>query len=253
MGIKYPNSNELIYLYSIIGDDNLYTHDGKVLDLSKIGYANIIELYNQNRTIEKDYELYSFRLITDDYRYPPMLVKDKYEKYVIKFFRKSILKFKTKPHNKIIKIEANIEIETINCNPDNTTESYQCKYANGFDDIDGYMDLLASKKSSIIKLEFNNEDKYKDDLKYKINNAIEGNQTKENYVPKNKEKININLDNPSLIECLGVVHDIRTNDDFHLHSLDEHGGKANVNKKRDYIKKHAFIGFLDNLVISKRK
>ena len=253
MGIKFPNSNEVIYLYSILNDDNLYKSDGNVLDLDKIGYANIIELYNQNIMIENDYELYRFRLITDDDRYPPRLVKDKDGKYVIKFFRKSILKLKTQPRNKIIKIEANIEIESINCNPDNIIESYQCKYATEFDDINGYMDLLASKKSSIIKLEFNNDNKYKDDLKYRIKNEIEGKKTEEIYVPKNKEKINIDLDNPSLIECLGVAHDIRTNDDFHLHRLDEHGGRGNVNKKSDYIKQHAFIGFLDKLVISKRK
>jgi hypothetical protein len=110
MGIKYPNSNELIYLYSIKDDDKLYTHDGNELDLGTIEYANIIELYNQNYILEKDYE-HRFRLITDNNRYPPILVKDKDGKYVIKFFRKSILKLKSQPHNKIIKT-------FINCSTD---------------------------------------------------------------------------------------------------------------------------------------
>jgi hypothetical protein len=167
-----------------------------------------------------------------DEKYQPMLIKTQDSNYSIEFFSRSILYLSKKYPNIKSSITALLNFNTIQ----------HLNYT------DGYMDLLASKKSSIITLDFTDTTKNF----YNIKNRIEEkNLNLINYNGTTKERINIDLDNPSLIECLGVAHDIRTNDDFHLHTVA--GGKGNVNKKKDYIQKHAFIGFLDKLVISKIK
>jgi len=237
-------------IYRDIDTDTIEPIKKTKFELYKLdGYDDIIKLYDQADT----YNFFEpIENLDRNNRYIPNLVNHN-GGFKIRFFRKSLLKL-DKTMN-IIKIEANINIESEKCdtNLNTGTESYECKYANDFDNIDTFMDLLATKKSSFIQLQFNDRNKYKDDLTYTIKNTIEGNNNNNlSYVAKNIERINIDLDNPSLIECLGVAHDIRTNNDFNYHRLDKDGGRGYVNKKREYIQKHAFIGFLDKLIITKR-
>jgi hypothetical protein len=224
-------------------DNKIYaTNDGNNFTEYDLGggYDDIIELYDQ--TNHNNF----FKSITQDNRWNPNLEYNK-DGFEIRFFRKSVLQLDKEMI--ITNIEANINIESENCDPNNGTESYQCKYATEFENIDKYMDLLATKNSSIIKLKFENNKKYDNTLKYNINNVIEEKNNKNlSYIAQNIERINIDLDNPSLIECLGVVHDIRSDYDRKMDPND----KGNVNKKREYIQKHAFIGFLDKLIISRR-
>ena len=243
--MKVQNSiTSKIYDLYINKDNNLVTGTNSEYIIYNGGYDDIIELYDHNNSSN------SFKAITQDNRYIPNLEYNN-GNFEIRFFRKSVLKAQFDEEMIIKNIKAKINIESENCdpNPNNGTESYQCKYATEFDNIDKYMDLLATKNSSIIKLEFNNEDKYKNEFKYYIN-VINGKKTDSIYDSKKIEEINIELDNPSLIECLGVAHDIRSLNDKTNHVTQY--GRESVGKKTDYIKKHAFIGFLDKLIISKR-
>jgi len=231
-------------IYRDTHTDNIETINKKNFEPYELdGYDDIIELYDQINT----YNFFKPIKNPQD-RYIPNLVNHD-GGFKIRFFRKSLLQL---DKEMIIKnIEASINIESENCdpNPNNGTESYQCKYATEFENIDKYMDLLATKNSSIIKLEFENNKKYDNTLKYNIKNVIEEKNNKNlSYIAQHIESINIDLDNPSLIECLGVVHDIRSDYDRKMDPLVK--GKKEV--KDDYIQKHAFIGFLDKLVITKR-
>jgi hypothetical protein len=163
-----------------------------------------------------------------DDKWEPMLIyRD--NKYQIEFFSRSILYLSKKYPNIKSSITALLNFNTLG----------HLNYT------DVYMDLLATKNSSIITLDFTDTDKNN----YNIKNRIEEkNLNLINYNGTTKERINIDLDNPSLIECLGVVHDIRSDYDRKMDPND----KGNVNKKREYIQKHAFIGFLDKLIISRR-
>jgi hypothetical protein len=234
-------------------DGNLEEKD---FDLEGNEYVDIITLYSQENT---DYRFIEYK---KDYRYNPSLVKIN-GTFAIRFFRKSLLKaivaldqYDIKasklPISNITKISAIINIDSRNCDFASSTESYQCKYATEIDNIENYMDLLASKKSSIITLDLNKPNKYDNNgLEYKIVNKLNTNKEKINhnvYNGESKTSINVDIDDPSLIECLGVVHDIRSDNDIRWDPAFK--GKKDV--RDDYIKKHAFIGYLYDLTIYKK-
>ena len=210
---------------------------------------------NPNYTYEKRdfknyyiYRLYSyesedvyFEYIPASDRYAPVLYKDESGAYMIKFYRKSILylndDFTTSNTYNAVSVKINIE-------PNN--------FSYDLDDIYDYMDLLSSKKSSFIILDLKNDNLYKD-LSYTIENKKE--DKKENIINQNTNiyngdlitTINIDIKDPSLIECLGSVHDIRSEYHMKMDPLN----KGNVKERDEYTKKHSFIGNLYDLIIYK--
>ena len=238
MQIKDMNENKDLFINK---DGKLYFKNGGTDKFLDKEYYDIIKLYDyNNKTI-----FFTFKEGIDD-RYPPSLVK-KDGGYVIRFFRKSLLHLNNEIKD-ITKIEATIKIETENCDIDpSSTSSYYCKYATEIDNIETYMDILASKKSSIISLNIK-DNIYKNPLNYYIINKIdEKNKNNNIYDGNNNASVNIGLDNTSLIECLGSVHDVRSEYNIKMDPLIN----GNKNVRDDYIKKHAFIGYLSNMTIYK--
>jgi hypothetical protein len=101
------------------------------------------------------------------------------------------------------------------------------------------MDLLSSRKSSIVKLKF---DSTKNKYNIDVNNESNANFP---YISSSKENIEFNLNNTSSIECLGVVHDVR--------SKIEIDTKTKRENRDNYIKQHAFIGYLNKLILYKQE
>jgi hypothetical protein len=216
--------------------------------LENVAYYDIIKLYNQNDVdhINDNY----FENFVSDERYKPSLVKLK-GKYAIRFFRRSLLIFNKRLDN-INNIEADIYIESEKCNSGTNFDAtaYECKYDSEFDNIKDYMDLLASKKSSIITLNMKDGNIYNEELKYNIKNNVDTlNINNIEYIGKNNATISIDLDNPSLIECLGVVNDIRSEDEKRLNPAKYSLSKAD---RDNYIKEHSFLGNLYDLTIYKK-
>ena len=234
---------------TFINNKSVYEYKEFILENNSYDYFSI-ELFARQTTVYDENSPHFYKVNKDD-RYQPSLVKTINGKFAIRFFRKSLLKLNS-PIANINKITAIINIESSNCKKGKGTESYECKFANDMDNIEDYMDLLASKRSSVIKLNFITPDKY-DGLEYKINNLDkpdDKNRDKKNELIHNgniKTTINIDINDPSLIECLGVVHDIRSNNEITYDPV----FKGNKNVRDSYIKKHSFIGHLYDLTIYK--
>jgi hypothetical protein len=246
-----------LYYFSTPEDENKYINN-KINEpttelnlLENVAYYDIIKLYNQSSsssspTIDDNY----FENFVSDERYKPSLVKLK-GKYAIRFFRRSLLIFNKRLAN-INNIEADIYIESEKCNSGTnfSATAYDCKYDSEFDNIKDYMDLLASKKSSIITLNMKDGNIYNEELKYNIKNNVDTFNTNNiEYIGKNNTTISIDLDNPSLIECLGVVNDIRSEDEKRLNPAKYALSKAD---RDNYIKEHSFLGNLYDLTIYKK-
>ena len=143
--------------------------------------------------------------------------------YSIEFFSRAILYLEKIYPNIKSKIEVNIRLK-------NNSE---------FTNIIDYMDLLSSRKSSIVKLKFDlGKTKYNID----VNNESNANLP---YISSSKENIEFNLNNTSSIECLGVVHDVR--------SKIEIDTKTKRENRDNYIRQHAFIGYLNKLILYKQE
>jgi hypothetical protein len=242
-----------LYYFEQLKDETKYIYDYKdepttALNLlENVAYYDIIKLYNQmDDNITDNY----FENFVSDERYKPSLVKLK-GKYAIRFFRRSLLIFNKRLY-KINNIEADIYIESERCNSGTNfgATAYDCKYDSEFDNIKDYMDLLASKKSSIITLNMKDGNIYNEELKYNIKNNVDTFNTNNiEYIGKNNTTISIDLDNPSLIECLGVVNDIRSEDEKRLNPAKYSLSKAD---RDNYIKEHSFLGNLYDLTIYKK-
>jgi hypothetical protein len=111
------------------------------------------------------------------------------------------------------------------------------------------MEFLSTKTAPIIKIQFTdnetkkNYDIYSEDVKM---------ENKTTYKSNEKEIINIDVNNASNIICLGHVDDSRSDIDKKLGIgilglTDSRDGKNLIENKE----KHAFIGKLYNLIITK--
>lgn len=258
------NFGKDMYLYGKKGDTKLYRNIEGINEFNEFNdladnsysYRDIKYLVRQTNTDLNNKDPYFISIDKDDI-YKPSLVKRKGE-YAIRFFRKSVLKLNDAMYDAskrdITKITAKILIEYGNCFKGMGAESYECKFANELDNIDKYMDLLASKQSSIITLDLKNPDNIytPDGLNYNIKNRLYKKVDKINennllYDGYNKTTINIDIKDPSFIECLGVVHDIRSE----TNKTWDPANQGNKKERDDYIKKHSFIGNLYDLIIYK--
>ena len=255
MIIKNNNNDYYTSLYSKKSEKKLYTDTKCTIEFNDLAddtysYRDIKYLVKQKLNVTEN-DTFFIDINKDDI-YKPSLVKRKGE-YAIRFFRKSVLKL-NKSISNITNITAKILIESGNCFKGMGAESYECKFANELDNIDKYMDLLASKQSSIITLDLKNPDNIytSDGLNYNITNRLYKKDDKINennllYNGYNKTTINIDIKDPSLIECLGVVHDIRSE----TNKTWDPANQGNKKERDDYIKKHSFIGNLYDLIIYK--
>ena len=207
------NKNKLVY-----DDENIE----KELNFSTNPYYNIYRLFDQTGNNHN----YVFDNGNDiDDKYPPMLIYTSATKeYSIEFFSRAILYLEKNYPNIKSKIQANIRLKNIN---------------SEFTNIIDYMDLLSARKSSIVKLKFDsNKDKYNID----VNNESNANFP---YISSSKENIEFNLNNTSSIECLGVVHDVRNKIEIDT--------KTKRENRDNYIIQHAFIGYLNKLILYKHE
>lgn len=200
-----------------------YNNKKKELDFSKNPYYNIYRLFDQTGNNHN----YVFDNGNDiDDKYPPMLIyTSATNEYSIEFFSRAILYLEKIYPNIKSKIEVNIRLK-------NNSE---------FTNIIDYMDLLSSRKSSIVKLKFDSGN-----AKYNIDVNNESNANfpySSNNI--NNQNIEFNLNNTSSIECLGVVHDVR--------SKIEIDTKTKRENRDNYIRQHAFIGYLNKLILYKQE
>ena len=216
----YYNKDEYNNSSSIYATNNEYSK----------GYGEVYVLYDQTGNNYNYYYDQNF----GDARNPPNLYIDGVNSSII--FNRHILKLEKPYPNKEINIKTTIKVYT---------EKY---YINFLNTIDTYMDFLSTNTSSIIKIQFTgnvlenqNYDIYNEDVKNKTN-----------YKSNVKEIINIDMKNASNIICLGHVDDSRSDIDKKLGIgilglTDSRNGKNLIENKE----KHAFIGKLYNLIITK--
>lgn len=249
MTIQTIDNNKKIKYLNIYYNDVLkkyYYYENNIIKYDELKDINI--LYNIIRLYDQSNNGYDYIFDNGndmDDKYPPILVF-KHNEYLIEFFSRAILYLNNKKYpNKKALIKANIKI--YNNNFIEVSENGIIKYKNTeiIDDeydinyVVNYMDLLASKSESIIILKLTDDKNSK--YKYKIENIIDKNLNNIEYDGKEKEMINININDLSKIECLGVAHDVR--DDLQKRT-------KTIKERRDnHIREHGFIGHIYNLII----
>jgi hypothetical protein len=193
-------------------------------------YGEVYVLYDQTGNNYNYYYDPNF----GDARSPPNLYINGVNSSII--FMRHILKLEKPYPNKKINIKTKIKVNT---------DPY---YENLLNRIDTYMDFLSTNTSSIIKIQFTGN--VINNLNYDIYNEDVKNNT--TYLTNKQEIINIDMNNASNIICLGHVDDSRSDIDKKLGIgilglTDSRDGTNLLENKR----KHAFIGCLYNLIITK--
>lgn len=202
-----------IMLHSKKDDDNLYEYNNE----NKLySIFNTRESEDITLIIGQNINKYELAFYFSNNKYPKLIkynskyvinFSDNYQQYLIDNNTNKIIKTKRiKEINIIIIIESIIKCKI---NKKEDSDDYICSELKDEEQINkdsiskDYIDLLSSKSSSIIKLKFDIKDK-----KYKVENALSTsiiNPTLYDYTKY--ENIEIDIDDPSLIEYLGAVND----------------------------------------------
>ena len=252
MTIRPSDSTTITYnLYYNLDTKEYYYYENNIIinfSYNKKPYYSIYKLFDQSNN-GHDY-IFDNNGDLDD-KYPPMFIKKENE-YSIQFFTRAILYLSKNYPNKKAIIKSNIQFYlpyNYRTSPDPKDTSIT-KYVNSdrsniihyydINKIKGYMDLLASRNSSIITLDLVDSDK-KTTLDYNVKNKIDNIDNKNLYNGKIKQNISIDINNISIIECLGVAHDVRSDI--------QKNNKTFRNIRDDYTRDHGLIGHIYNLII----
>ena len=245
MTIRTPNTTTYTNLYYNLDTKGYYYYENNIIKKFPHynPYYNIYKLFDQSNNgydyIFDNGDLYD--------KYPPMFSKIENE-YSIQFFTRAILYLSKNYPNKKAIIKSNIQFlssnnyKTILDPNDNTITKYVNSNNNEYEinKIKGYMDLLASRNRSIITLDLVDSDK-KTTLDYNVKNKIDNIDNKNLYNGIRKENISIDIKDISIIECLGVAHDVRSEIQIKTKTFD--------NIRDDYTRDHGLIGHIYNLII----
>ena len=249
MTIRPSDSTTITYnLYYNLDTKEYYYYENNIIknfSYNKKPYYSIYKLFDQSNN-GHDY-IFDNNGDLDD-KYPPMFIKKENE-YSIQFFTRAILYLSKNYPNKKAIIKSNIQFLSSN-GYKTKIEQEITKYINSDDNdfsheydinkIKGYMDLLASRNSSIITLDLVDSDK-KTNLNYNVKNKIDNIDNKIEYNGIKKQNISIDINNISIIECLGVAHDVRSDI--------QKNNKTFRNIRDDYTRDHGLIGHIYNLII----
>lgn len=248
MTIRTPDTTPITYnLYYNLDTKVYYYYENNIIINFSYNkpYYSIYKLFDQSNN-GHDY-IFDNNGDLDD-KYPPIFSKIENE-YSIQFFTRAILYLSKNYPNKKAIIKSNIQFLSSN-GYKTKIEQEITKYVNSdgsdiihyydINKIKGYMDLLASRNSSIITLDLVDSDK-KTTLDYNVKNKIDNIDNKIVYNGIRKENISIDIKDISIIECLGVAHDVRS--DIQKNT------KTFRNIRDDYTRDHGLIGHIYNLII----